>query len=176
MTRPHMEKDSATSDPLLVSEPVETREILDEQAIRKTIVIERKRAERSNEHFLLMLLEAGNLSGSGKSKAALDGLVSALLSGTRETDIVGWYKDRTTACAIFTGLDPKDKSAIVTTLLTRVSTTLQEQLSTDLYSQVSISLHFYPDDWEQDDSGRPSNPILTQTCLSRPMRSVLTWR
>jgi len=160
MTRPHMEKESATPDPLLMSEPVETREILDEHSIRKMIVIERKRAERSNEHFLLMLLEAGNLPGSQKSKVALDGLVSALLSGTRETDVVGWYKDHTTACALFTGLDPKDKSTIVSTLLTRVSTTLQEQLSSDLYSQVSISLHFYPDDWEQDDSGRPSNPIL----------------
>ena len=43
-------------------------------------------------------------TGSEKNGKALNSIVSALLSSTRETDIIGWYKDRTTVGVMFTGL------------------------------------------------------------------------
>jgi lipopolysaccharide/colanic/teichoic acid biosynthesis glycosyltransferase len=160
MTLARMDKASSRSDTLFESESLRTREALSEDAVKQMIAIERKRTERSKAPFLLMLLEAGNLQNSEKNAAALDTIVSALLSYTRETDVVGWYKDRTTACAIFTGLGTDDRNSILSTILSRVSSTLRDQLTPDQFSQVSISFHFYPDDWDHDNSGRPSNPAL----------------
>ena len=74
--------------------------------------------------------------------------------------MVGWYKDGTTVGVIFTGLLVDDKNSILSTILNRVSTTLRDELTFDQFNQVSISLHFFPDDWEHDGSGRPSNPAL----------------
>ena len=77
-------------------------------------------------------------------------MVPALLSSTRETDVIGWYKDRTTVGVIFTGLLADDKNSILSTILTRVSTTLRDKLTFDQFNQVSISFHFFPDDWDHD--------------------------
>ena len=77
----------------------------------------------------------------------------ALLASSRDTDVVGWYKDGNTVGAMFTGLVVDDKNSILNTILTRVSSTLREELTFDQFNQVSISLHFFPDDWDHDDSG-----------------------
>jgi lipopolysaccharide/colanic/teichoic acid biosynthesis glycosyltransferase len=148
------------SEPLLQSDAARVREVLSKNALERMIAIERKRTERSKEPFLLMLLEAGIPQGSGRDGKALNRMVSALLSSTRETDVIGWYKDRTTVGVIFTGLGINDKNTILSTILSRVSTTLRERLTSDQFSQVSISFHFFPDDWDHDKSGRPSNPAL----------------
>jgi lipopolysaccharide/colanic/teichoic acid biosynthesis glycosyltransferase len=131
------------------------------------IAVERKRTERSRKPFLLMLLDAGNHQGSGRNGKALDNIVPALLSSTRETDVIGWYKDRATVGVIFTGLLADDKNSILSTILTRVSTTLRDKLTFEQFNQVSISFHFFPDDWDHDISGRPSNPALYPDLSSR---------
>jgi lipopolysaccharide/colanic/teichoic acid biosynthesis glycosyltransferase len=124
------------------------------------ISIERKRTERSRKPFLLMLLDTGNSQGSEKNGKALDRIVSALLASTRETDVIGWYKNRATVGVMFTELVVDDKNSILSTMLTRVSTTLRYNLTFEQFNQISISFHFFPDDWDQDISGRPSNPTL----------------
>jgi len=107
-----------------------------------------------------MLLEVANHQGVERTVAALDSVVSVLLASSRDTDLVGWYKDRMTVGALFTGLVVSDKNSILSTILTRVSTTLRDELSFEQFNLVSISLHFFPDDWDHDSSGRPSNPAL----------------
>jgi lipopolysaccharide/colanic/teichoic acid biosynthesis glycosyltransferase len=151
---------SDLADPLFESISAGDREVLSEEAFKKMIAIERKRTERSKEPFLLMLLEAGKQHGSDKSSRALDSMVSVLLSSTRETDVIGWYKDRTTVGAIFTGLVVQDKNSILSMILSRVSNTLRDELTFDQFNQVSISFHFFPDDWDHSDPDRPSNPML----------------
>jgi lipopolysaccharide/colanic/teichoic acid biosynthesis glycosyltransferase len=147
-------------DPLSESTSALQRKALDEESFRRVIAIERKRTERSKAPFVLMLLEVADSQGVEKNGAALDSIVSVLLASSRDTDLVGWYKDRMTVGALFTGLVVDDKNSILSTILTRVSTTLRDELSFDQFSQVSISLHFFPDDWDHDGSGRPSNPAL----------------
>jgi len=124
------------------------------------ISIERKRTERSRTPFLLMLLDTGNHQISEKNEKALDNIVSALLASTRETDVIGWYKSRATVGIMFTELVVIDKNSLLSTMLTRVSSTLRDNLTFEQFNQISISFHFFPDDWDHDISGRPSNPTL----------------
>ena len=91
----------------------------------------------------------------------------ALLSSSRETDVIGWYKDRATVGAIFTEIVVDDKNSILSTILSRVSTTLRDTLTFEQFNQISISFHFFPDDWDHDISGRPSNPALYPDLSSR---------
>jgi lipopolysaccharide/colanic/teichoic acid biosynthesis glycosyltransferase len=145
----------------------EEHEALNEEAFQRMIAVERKRTERSKNPFLLMLLESGNPQGSETNGEALNKITPALLSATRETDVIGWYNDQTTLGAIFTGLLADEKNSILSTILTRVSATLRDKLTLEQFNQVSISFHFYPDDWDQETSERRSNPALYPDLLSR---------
>lgn len=144
-------------DPL--SEATSERWALDQDSFKRVIAIERKRTERSKAPFVLMLLEIANQSGE-KAVPALESVMSVLLASSRDTDLVGWYKAKTTIGALFTGLVASDKSTILTTILSRVSSTLRNELTFEQFSLLNISLHYYPDDWDQDGPGRPSNPAL----------------
>jgi len=106
-----------------------------------------------------MLVEIAN-HNTAKSAPALETVLSALLASSRDTDVVGWYKGQTTIGALFTGLLPGEKSAILMTILTRATSTLRDELSFEQFNLISISLHYYPDDWDENGPGRPSNPAL----------------
>lgn len=160
MTLLRLNNDSDLADPLFDSISAGERDVLNEETFKKMIAIERKRTERSKEPFLLMLLEAGKQNNPARSARALDSMVTVLLSSTRETDVIGWYKDKTTVGAIFTGLVVNDKNSILSMILGRVSATLRDELTFEQFNQVSISFHFFPDDWDHENPGRPSNPML----------------
>lgn len=131
-----------------------------ETAFRRMIAIERKRTERSREPFLLMLLEAGTNPESARTEKTLDKIMLALQASSRETDVIGWYKDRTIVGSMFTGLATSDRSSVLNTILARVGAALQEELSFEQLSQISFSFHFFPDNWDGDDTGETSNPAL----------------
>jgi lipopolysaccharide/colanic/teichoic acid biosynthesis glycosyltransferase len=151
---------SHTADPLFDSISTEERVILNEESFKRMIAIERKRTERSREPFLLMLVEGGNSQRTEKRNKPLDRILSAMLSSTRETDVVGWYKDQITVGVMFTGLAIEDKNAVLGTILSRVSAALRDELPSEQFSQISLSFHFFPDQWDHENSDRPSNPAL----------------
>ncbi len=170
MSNVRQDKATNQADPLLESVAAAERKALDEESFRRVIAIERKRTERSKAPFVLMLLEAANCQSADWNGAALDCIVASLLSSSRDTDVVGWYKDGATVGAIYTGLAVDDRNSILSTILNRVSTTLRDELTFDQFNQVSIALHFFPDEWDHDNSGRPSNPALYPDMVSQDKR------
>jgi lipopolysaccharide/colanic/teichoic acid biosynthesis glycosyltransferase len=136
------------------------RVVLDEKSFQRMIAIERKRTERTKEPFLLMLLDSGNHPESETNEAALASMGTALLQASRETDVVGWYKGGSAIGVMFTGLQISDKNTILSTILNRVKTIFKDELVFNQFTQVGLSFHLFPDDWDQDDTGRPSNPAL----------------
>ena len=136
------------------------RDVLSEEAFRRMIVIERKRAERTNDPFLLMLLECVDRQSQEDFTRALDNLMSALLSATRETDVIGWYRQHQAIGLLFTGLASDCKDTSLGTILSRVSAVLRDDLTFEQFSGISISLHLFPDEWNHKDSGSPSDPVL----------------
>jgi lipopolysaccharide/colanic/teichoic acid biosynthesis glycosyltransferase len=151
------------------------RGALTEDAFKRVIAIERKRTERSKAPFVLMLLEAAYHQNQEKTKRALDCIVAALLASCRDTDLVGWYKEDCIIGVMFTGLVINDRNSILRAILNRVSETLQNELSFEQFSQISISFHLFPDDWENDKPGRPSNSALYPDLAShdKSRRSLL---
>ena len=133
---------------------------LNEDAFKRVIAIERKRTERSKSPFVLMLLEVTNPQNEERSKKALEAITGALITSCRDTDLVGWYKEHAIIGAMFTGLVGNDKNSILSAILSRVSETLRNELTFEQFSQISISFHIFPDDWEDDKPGRPSNSAL----------------
>lgn len=160
MTRIRVENASGLEDLLSGSHMSIERDVLSEPAFRRMMAVERKRTERTKEPFLLMLLEGGAGQGSERGGAALDNVMTALLPTTRETDVVGWYAQDEEIGVMFTGLSHGDRATILGTIMNRVSTALRDELSFDQFSQIRISFHLFPDDWDNDSPGDPTNPTL----------------
>ena len=94
---------------------------------------------------------------------------------SRDTDLVGWYKDDAIVGTMFTGLIVNDKRAVLDTFLAKVSAALQEELTADEFNQVRISFHLFPDDWDHEKPGPPTNAALYPDLASRDkgQRTVL---
>ncbi len=157
MTPLRVENATGLEELLSGSSPATGPEVLCEDAFKRMIAIERKRTERSREPFLLMLLAAGDRPGAGK---ILERVVTSLVPVIRETDVVGWYTERATVGALFTGLGAGDKRTALSTILGKVTGALRDELPLEEFSQVSISFHFFPDDWDHEDTGDKGDPVL----------------
>jgi lipopolysaccharide/colanic/teichoic acid biosynthesis glycosyltransferase len=147
-----------TGDPLFESFTTCERNILSEKSFKQMIAIERRRTERTKDPFLLVLVEIGNDQDEKENVKVLDKMLLVLLSSSRETDVVGWYKDRLTVGAMFTALEVKDKKSILSTVLARLNSTLDEELTFDQFDQVRLSFHFFPDSRDHADSRADAKP------------------
>jgi exopolysaccharide biosynthesis polyprenyl glycosylphosphotransferase len=139
---------------------VTAMEILPQEAFHKMITLERKRTERSRKPFLLMLLDTGSDLPSDRNSRLLVDVLNALSASTRETDATGWYATDAVVGVMYTEIATCDRSSIVATMLARVSNSLRENLGLEDFHRVKISFHLFPEDWDHDDPGRPSNPTL----------------
>ena len=160
MSKQGNKKSSSLPDPLLECVPTVSRSTLDEEAFRRVITVERKRTERSQIHFLLMLVEIDSTSAASRQAKSLQKIIESLHTCTRDTDIVGWYQERVSVGVIFTSLEAESRASILNTILKRVSTGLKDNLPDEEFNQVKLSFHFFPDEWDHDSDGRPSNPTL----------------
>jgi lipopolysaccharide/colanic/teichoic acid biosynthesis glycosyltransferase len=141
------------------SEPTQERDILNESAFHRVILLERRRTERSHKPFLLMLLDLGDRLPSAHNGKHLRRLLAMLSASTRETDVAGWYKSDSVVGVMFTEIAFSDRGTIVSTMITRLSDILREHLTFEQFNQVGVSFHVFPDDWEQGGK-RPNNPVL----------------
>jgi lipopolysaccharide/colanic/teichoic acid biosynthesis glycosyltransferase len=121
--------------------------ILDEQSFQRMIAVERKRTERSRQPFLLVLLEAGNCLSSDTDGTVLGKVLSALSLATRETDVTGWYKSNSVVGVLFPEIEI---DSTLSTVMSRVSETLRNNLTLQKFNQIRISMHVFPEDWNQD--------------------------
>ena len=160
------ESDSVAESSALDEQPFQ-RMIANEQSFRRTLTLERKRSDRSRKPFLLMLLDLGHTLPSGHDGQALREMFSAISLTTRETDVIGWYKDNTVVGVMFIEINADERSPIQATVMARLSETLRSNLSRTQFNQVTISFHLYPEDWDDQTQDRSSNLILYPDLVHR---------
>jgi exopolysaccharide biosynthesis polyprenyl glycosylphosphotransferase len=143
------------------------REVLDEVSFHRMITRERKRTERSQKPFLLMLLDLGHVLPSEHNSRVLRQILAGLACSTRETDVTGWYAENIVVGIMFTEVTIDERSQILTTMMTRVSEILRGNLSLQEFSQIGMSFHLYPEDWDRETPERPGNPKLYPDLVQR---------
>ncbi len=170
--------DEATMRSLL-SDKKRDHSSISEEAFRKMLAVERKRTERSGSPFLLLLLDVGRQHNLSRNERILEKIMTTLVSNIRETDVIGWYQDQVVIGILFTGLIGDDRNEILNTILVRVSRSLKNALSLDQFNQLSISFHFFPDEWDHEKPGRPSDETLypeDSSTINSSRRYVITKR
>jgi lipopolysaccharide/colanic/teichoic acid biosynthesis glycosyltransferase len=122
--------------------------------------LERKRTERSNRRFVLMLLDARGLLKADESRQTFHNLIEALSHSIRETDIKGWYEDDSVIGVIFTEVGAAEGKSIANALLTKVTKALSTTLSIEQINEVRLSFHVFPESSNESGPGGPTDSAL----------------
>ncbi len=125
-------------------------EILSERRFHSTLTLERRRAERSRKVFVLVLLDAYQENGS--AARTLNEAVTGIASVSRETDLIGWYRQNAMAGVIFTEIGDENKAEVLVTLRNKIRSTLVETLGEAKADRIAISVHVFPEDWNASQS------------------------
>lgn len=135
------------------------KDILAEEDFRRMISLERKRSERTQRPFVLLLMDMGHAAPSEKNRKILLDILSALQTTTRETDLMGWYEINSSVGVMFTEITLENNS-ILSTILARISDVLRDRLPNEQFSRIKFSFHLFPEEWDPSNPDRQSNPTL----------------
>src|SRR5260370_11540796 len=123
---------------------------LQEETFHNLLTLERRRAERSGKPFVLMVLEADASVGANVSERFLSQVTSVLLKATRQTDLIGWYKNCASLGVIFTEINSEFVTVITEILRLKVVNTLQNELSSEITSRLTVTVHLFPENRDRD--------------------------
>src|SRR5207245_4895745 len=130
----------------------------------------RRRAERALKPFVLMLVDVKNAIKDGQKTLTLGKVTNALLSVTRETDIVDQYIEDQLIGVNRTEVENAKPKTVQGRMLEKVRAALAEPLPAEKVSKITVSFHFFPEE-EKDGSTDHSANITLYPDLSRQEES-----
>jgi hypothetical protein len=128
--------------------------VLKQEAFHTMLTLEQRRAERSRKPFVLMQIDLHTASKNGSDAAFIERLASGVSAATRETDIVGWYRECAILAVIFTEINHDQIGPITEILHSKVISALHGNLDHKFASNVVVSVQVVPEKWEQECSVR----------------------
>jgi lipopolysaccharide/colanic/teichoic acid biosynthesis glycosyltransferase len=123
---------------------------LQEETFHNLLTLERHRAERSRKPFVLMVLEPGPSAEASVADRLLSQVTCVLLKSTRETDLVGWYKNGVSLGVIFTEISLEFATPITEILRSKVVNALQKDLGELVTSKLAVTIHLFPENRDRD--------------------------
>jgi len=139
---------------------VATRLVLDEDAFVSMLYLERRRAERAQKRFVLMLVDVKKAILENPRKRTLSQITSALTSVTRETDIIGWYLEESLIGVIGTEIGRAKPKVVQEKMLSKVRLAFKESLGEERSAKICVSFHFFPKELEEGDSDHTASIAL----------------
>jgi exopolysaccharide biosynthesis polyprenyl glycosylphosphotransferase len=139
---------------------VPTRMLLNEDAFVSMLYLERRRAERAQKRFVLILVDVKKtLLGIHKDRTIL-ALTNALSDVTRETDIIGWYVENDLMGVIGTELGKTSEQVVEEKFLSKLRDIFDAVLGRERSSSITVSFHFFPEEYQDGDKDHTANIAL----------------
>lgn len=122
----------------------------EQHVFQNILTLERRRAERSRRPFILMLVQSN--PSNDPDGQILQQALPILISNTRESDLIGWYREFAALGIIFTETGEGEKMPIAASLLQKIESALVESLGKEDFSELAISVHVFPEEWDRENS------------------------
>lgn len=133
--------------------------IADEVLFNRMLAMERKRSERTGTPFLLVLINFEKVVRA-QTKSTIEDIGFSLSASTRDTDMTGWHRNRSTIGVIFTALSGTGHNATRVAISGKIQKLLSERLSAAEAREVEITFHFFPENDQNDEDSVESGKIL----------------
>ncbi len=135
-----------------------SRMLLSEDAFVSMLYLERRRAERASNRFVLILVDVTkNLSGFSNKERTIQKLTKSLNEATRETDIIGWYVEDSLIGVIGTELGDASNELIQQKFLERMRNIFEVKMGWEKSASISVSFHFFPEDRDKNNGDHTAN-------------------
>jgi lipopolysaccharide/colanic/teichoic acid biosynthesis glycosyltransferase len=131
--------------------------LINEQLFRGVLVRERRRADRSNQPLVLVLVSVRE-SLEPASPTLWRSIVDSLDSVRRETDVMGWFDDRESIGLILP--EASASAEFPAQLHERLSRELSRRLGVRTADLLTIRVHVHPDPIAQKAGFDPVDPII----------------
>lgn len=128
--------------------------IWSEEVFLFLLTLEQRRSKRSNNPFVLIILNAMTSRSTAPNILLL--AMPAITSAIRETDLIGWIEKPSVLGIIFTHVDSALRKPNTAILETKLEMALQGKLGREIAARVAISTHVFTDPIEALQSGSPS--------------------
>jgi exopolysaccharide biosynthesis polyprenyl glycosylphosphotransferase len=144
--RPKLEARAHLSVPNMGNTP--PRMLLNEDAFVSMLYLERRRAERAQNRFVLILVDVQKLVNgvSGKDRM-VQMLAKSLSEATRETDIIGWYLENSLMGVVGTELGKASNELVQKRFLDKLRSIFESTLGIEKSASISVSFHFFPEEY-----------------------------
>jgi len=136
------------------------RTILAEDEFMYMLYMERRRAERAQKRYVVMLVDVKEAIGDREEGSTLRKITETLYQITRETDIIGWYREDSLIGVIGTEIGQASSAEIREKLSEKYRKGFLEALGSKKSSRIFVSFHFFPEEGENGDSADSANITL----------------
>lgn len=148
-----------------------TRMVLGEDTFMSMLYLERRRAERAQKRYVLLLVDVKEAVQDAQKARTLQRITQTLCEVTRETDLIGWYLKDHLLGVIATEIGNATSKEVRGRISEKFHGAFTKALGQRKASQISISFHFYPAEQESGDVNDSPNqalyPDLSRTKASR---------
>ena len=154
-----------------LQDEISTRMVLSEATFMSMLYLERRRAERAQKRYLLLLVDVKDAIADKQKIATLQKITQTLCEVTRETDLIGWYVNDNILGVIATELGNASSKEVRQKISEKFCAAFLKALGQKKTAQIAISFHFFPEDREDGELRNSSNnalyPDLTRTKATR---------
>jgi lipopolysaccharide/colanic/teichoic acid biosynthesis glycosyltransferase len=157
-TKTKLEVRSHLSVPSMGNSPL--RVLLEEDAFVSMLYLERRRAERAQNRFVLIQVDVQKALAGNHKDRTIHALTTALSEATRETDIIGWYLKNNLLGIIGTELGKASRQVVQDRFLAKLRKVFETTLGAEKSSSISVSFHFFPEECQEGDSDHSANIAL----------------
>ncbi len=98
-----------------------------ESFFQEMLLLERKRSERSNKQFLLILIDIEKLISKERSNSTVDKFIRIVNWISRDTDIKGWYEENRVIGIIYTGITYMSVESIIEKVEIEINNTFNSE-------------------------------------------------
>lgn len=144
--------------------------VLAEETFRAMLLLERRRAERSRNPFVLMLVNMPISVATSETEGFR--VARAVSTTVRESDLVGWYDGRQVLGVIFTEINLDVKHSIIEILKPKVLKALQENVDSSIASKLSVTFHLFPENFGDSNSDRTADIKLYPDLHDEPAKKT----
>lgn len=123
----------------------ESRLLYSEEFFQELLQIERKRSSRTGIPFLLVLIHLSSHFEHPASTGIVRSIAAVLKETTRETDIKGWFKEKSTIGILFTEMS-ESKDRMIDIFRERIEGKIREILHACPGHGVEISFNWFPEE------------------------------
>jgi lipopolysaccharide/colanic/teichoic acid biosynthesis glycosyltransferase len=153
-----------------LTENVPARILLNEDAFVSMLYLERRRTERTQKRFVLVLVDVSWVMAEGARAQILPKIAAGTCEITRETDVVGWYVGENVIGIIGTELGDATPELIRERFLEKLCAVFEKHFGKEQGSTISVSFHFYPEEPVDDDDDHSANIALYPEIAARAAR------